>query len=722
MFKRLQSFLLRDSGSPKIPLLFGLIFLIIYLTARNSGLYPMIFGDEWLYNAYSRFLPADTATRPSYFYYALYELTNYCGDAFLDCARQINVLFFALSLPIIYSVSRRFASVNLSVFVSLCAVFSPVNAYSVNFMPESMNYFFFWLFTWFVVRGYETKPALMAAGAGIVLACMSMVKPHAIFLFPALFVAFFSGWIFDRNAHAFKHACRLAVISIAAFFLVRLPLGYILAGTHGLSIMGSDYGGYARTMREPSYFINLLSLARHHLWGQFLGITIMFGVPLALILQTPLKKSADCSESECKLRFLMLYAVSLLMTLMIIIALFSASAVSMGPYESIERLSLRHYNFTFPLLLIIAAASLTDPIKNTFSAIKTKWLAIGFAGLAAYATVTKLSPFTPHSNDTPELFAFTSNTFIFFCLGGGIVICLLLMAYRVRQGVALYLLAFFPVTIIISAILITKAFSPRMSPDVYDQAGQFANRYLGKDTAKLVIFGPDLASLLRAIFYMSTPHTLYFAVPNGQNIDTQLKPLISNGGQEWLLLIGDYKYSFDPKEKIHIPVKNVSGGVAGDYTLISYKRECDSSSPNLDRKTISSVNNFEVAPSPSTPHTAGKFDPTMTSMVAEKGESGAIIYGPYVKLQAGCYAVTYHVTAESEIEGTEVGTLDVEGYIPPNVDEKLAYTSLKSVHGEQTIKLSFKAVNPEYLYQFRVWANGNGRVSIKNIQVERFKE
>jgi hypothetical protein len=33
-----------DGSSAKVPVLMGMIALIIYLTARNSGLYPMIFA------------------------------------------------------------------------------------------------------------------------------------------------------------------------------------------------------------------------------------------------------------------------------------------------------------------------------------------------------------------------------------------------------------------------------------------------------------------------------------------------------------------------------------------------------------------------------------------------------------------------------------------------------------------------------------------------------
>jgi hypothetical protein len=225
---------------------------------------------------------------------------------------------------------------------------------------------------------------------------------------------------------------------------------------------------------------------------------------------------------------------------------------------------------------------------------------------------------------------------------------------------------------------------------------------------------------MRTSFYMSPPPSGFYAVPNGQNIDKELQPYLNDFSKEWVLLIGNYQYSFKTKERIHIPVRNAAGGVAGDYTLISLKRGCDTSPANIGSKTATSADNIEVMPGPQTPHTIGKFNPTGASMVAGKGESGAIIYGPYIKLRPGCYAATFHVTAESAVLGTEVGTLDVSEYMPPNVDERVVYIPLQSATGEQSVKLTFKVDNPAYVYQFRVWTNGvANQVSIRSINIER---
>lgn len=724
MTNRIVELMIRDTVSAKVFLFSGSFFLVIYLTARNSGLYPMVFADEWLYGAYSRYMSIEGAARPSYLFYKLYGLTNYCGDAFLDCARQLNVVFFAVSLPLIYAVCRRFASVNLSVLVSLATVFSPINCYSAYFMPESMNFFFFWLFTWFVVSGYDSKPKVMAIGAGIALACMSLVKPHAVFLLPTLFVAFFSTWIFDRNLRIFKQASWLVATSVSAFILVRLPLGYLFAGPAGLSVMGSDYGGIASSVIGLEYFASLMPLAGYSLWGHLLSISILFGVPLALILQMPLKKSMECSDSDRRQRFLKVYTGSLFISLILIVAIFQAKAVSMGPYESIGRLSLRHYNFAFPLFLIVAASVLTSNANSTLTSFRMRLSSFALIGLVLYALVSKFSGFLPSLTDSPELRAITAYTPVFVVLTALGAICLMLAAFGRQQGVALYLLVFFPLVIITSAFNVSKDFSARLSPDVYDQAGQFANRYLGKDTAKLVIFGPDLASLYRTHFYMKTAETSFFAIPNGERLEAKTRPerqqsllpgpagglktlagpdLIPDG-KEWLLLIGNYQYLFEPLVKIHVPVTYPSGAVAGEYTLVK----------------ISHATGFQVDLNENTQHIIGKYDASSNSMVSTKGESGALLFGPYKQLQPGQYEATYVLTAESDVPGTVVGTLDVEGYIPPSVDDKLAEIPIRSAAGEQIIKLPFDAKNPSYQYQFRVWLNGKGgRVSIKNVNVKR---
>ena len=319
----LKEKILKFRASPVSVILLGGIVLFVYLNARNAGLVPMVFGDEWMYNLFSRVEPASLSPRPMYLFFSVYGWTSHCGEGFLDCARQINALFFALSLPLIYSVSRSFLPVGLSLFVAICSVFSPINTYSAFFMPESMYFFFFWLFTWVVVKGFESNPLLMTLGGGGVLGLMSMVKPHAVFLFTGLLAGCFFFWLQKRTLPCFRRGLLLALASGLAFFAVRLPVGYLFAGANGLSIMGSTYTGYARHALSMTEYITLLSNLRSIFLGHVLGNALVFGVPLAIMGGLVLNRIGQ-SESEQKVRFFAIYSTVLFVTLTSIVLLFSA--------------------------------------------------------------------------------------------------------------------------------------------------------------------------------------------------------------------------------------------------------------------------------------------------------------------------------------------------------------------------------------------------------------
>jgi hypothetical protein len=213
--------LLRRLAQPPVCLSLLAIALLVFLMARNLGLYPSIFGDEWLYNLFSRHAPMEHAQRPSYLYYVLYRWTDRCGDGFLDCARLLNAIFFAGAIPFIYGLGRTVLGHRLALWVCALSVFSPINVFSAYFMPESMNFFFFYLFTWALFTGFGRRSIWMAVLTGAVLACMSMVKAHAVLLFGGVLVVHFSDWLSQRSMLTFKSSCLLVMVTAAAFLPAR---------------------------------------------------------------------------------------------------------------------------------------------------------------------------------------------------------------------------------------------------------------------------------------------------------------------------------------------------------------------------------------------------------------------------------------------------------------------------------------------------------------------
>src|SRR5204862_1007897 len=112
--------------------------------------------------------------------------------------------------------------------------------------------------------------------------------------------------------------------------------------------------------------------------------------------------------------------------------------------------------------------------------------------------------------------------------------------------------------------------------------------------------------------------------------------------------------------------------------------------------------------------------PSTNEMVAEAGQSGWLMYGPYARLDRGRYQATFIVTAESVVPGTEAGSIDVNGYLGDIPRPPLTSAVLKTAPKEQTISLIFDANNPQAQYQFRVFVTGKAsRVSIRGVLVRK---
>ena len=557
--------IVEKKGSTEIWLGLLAMSLLIFLTARNAGMYPSVFADEWFYNLFSRHYNIEFSQRPSYLYFMLYGITNQCGDGFLECATLINILFFVAAIPLIYSIARKYLNKKWGLFVTALSVFSPINSYSAYFMPESMYFFGFFLFTWITLKGHEKMPWLMVFFAGAALACMSMVKVHAIFLFIGLLAVLISSWFSDRSLKVARNVVLYSLASIFSFLVVRLTLGYLIAGKAGLNVLGQDYANTANSANGIAKALQLLPLIGYNLWGNLMAVAIIFGLPLALLLNIPLNTIWVRSTKQCNLNVLKLYLASLLFSLMLITALFFASVQGTGPYESISRLSLRYYDFLFPLMLITAATGIKSKVQQESRSIKMTILFLMVSILAIYALATQLKGYTPGLADCPELRAFTYNIHVFLLLGGMGVLCLILGMFRIHWGATLYMLVFMPLTTIASTYFINKEMRLRLIPDVYDQAGQFTQRYLGANTAKLAIIGADLSSIFRTHFYMKTQTTTFINLANGQNIPKDSIP----EDKEWLLLIGDYKQPFAVEMSIKVPVTYLNK-VAEDTSVVSY--------------------------------------------------------------------------------------------------------------------------------------------------------
>lgn len=118
-----------------------------------------------------------------------------------------------------------------------------------------------------------------------------------------------------------------------------------------------------------------------------------------------------------------------------------------------------------------------------------------------------------------------------------------------------------------------------------------------------------------------------------------------------------------------------------------------------------------------TPHNIGNFDQSTGTMAAGKDQAGALVFGPYLELDPGRYQVTFDIKTGGGKEPI-IGKVDVNAFSEAQSDNPVAEQELQRAKNDQSITLDFSAVAGKK-YEFRVWVNGNGDLSVKKITVDR---
>jgi FkbM family methyltransferase len=118
-----------------------------------------------------------------------------------------------------------------------------------------------------------------------------------------------------------------------------------------------------------------------------------------------------------------------------------------------------------------------------------------------------------------------------------------------------------------------------------------------------------------------------------------------------------------------------------------------------------------------TPHQIGSFDSAKQAMVTKQNEAGALVYGPYLLLEAGNYRAVFKLSVQGSCEET-AGKLDVNAFSHAKPDNPVATVDLKPGADEQRVTLDFQSATG-MRYEFRVWANGKGTLSVKEVVIER---
>jgi len=524
----------------------ALIAILLYLILRNTGAYPVVFADEWLYSKSARLQPLSESQLPSYLYLWLFGMSNACGEGFLQCARVLNAVLFVASAPFIYLVARPLTGARAAAIIAALAMLSPVSSYTAYFMPEAMYYFGFWVVTYVLLRPGALRPlwpATLGYGllAGVLLGLLSLIKVHALFLLPQLCVYI----VCARRAAGVAGAdapgasdrwlvagAAAALLAVVTTFAVKAALAYALAGPVGLSLFGSFYGGHVNNSGHG--LGRLLAPFAHNLLGHSMALLLLFVFPL-LMLAGAAASGAVRRAIGAQGRALLLWTLLMLGGALGMTVAYTASIADAGPNEII-RLHLRYYDFTFPLLMIagVAVAAAGAQASLRLRAL----LAVPAALLLVLAAAALMPAFLTSPIDSPELFSMTTYRPLFLGIVALELVIIALWVAQPRRAGVVYLMALLPLVALSGEMINSYRLQRLLAPSAYDKAGRFAHDYLDPaQRAKLSIAGADLAGMMRAQFHVDNAHTAIIELQAGAPVEASQMP----ARQRWLLVVGPHR-------------------------------------------------------------------------------------------------------------------------------------------------------------------------------------
>lgn len=513
----------------------ALVFLFLFL--RNAGIYPVVFVDEWVYSSATRMLPMSEAQVPSFLYYKVYTLTNYCGDSYLDCNRLLNTVFYVLASPFIYLLARRVAPAWPSALVALAAALAPNNAYTPFFMPEAMYYCAFWCLSWAAFYLHDQPSARRAALLGGLLGLAILVKLHGLFLAPALALFVLYCAYAERRPGWLQRGMLWAALMLAAALAVRFGLGYRLAGQNGLDLFGSLYSGQAAyTAKSHSPLRQVLGFAWHNLQGHLMLLGALFAVPLAALVG-----SFNCwrphGAAEQRLQAISVYSVLALGSLLGLTIMFTASITGLALGDSTARIHTRYYDFALPLLSLCALAAAYAPARPLPGAARAV-LGLLVLVLLWHCRAHLLHWFAPAVIDTPELRTLSLRNNLFNIVLGVSLLSTLGWVASQRLGLRLFLFLVLPLSTALLAWGTASEVRASRWADPASKAGLFARQYLSRDQSnQLLIVASDIAVLHRARFFLENPKAEILMVPGDQPMDWSRVP----AERQWVMAVGQFQ-------------------------------------------------------------------------------------------------------------------------------------------------------------------------------------
>ncbi|HEX5213176.1 MAG TPA: hypothetical protein VFW22_15735 [Pseudolabrys sp.] len=480
----------------------------ILLLFRNIPVGPIPAGDEFAYSMMSRQIPYSQDWIPNYLYYFVYSSTNYCGREFYACVKLINVLFLLLAATFVFLTGRLFVGWFFSFLIMVGFLASPFNVFSSMFMPETMYAAAAWLLLYFYLSRRSDWVLRDTVAAGLGIALLSMIKPHGAFFGIVYLGAIVFELLFARKSSV-KVVAMNAAAFIGSFLVLRLSFGALFAGTRGLSILGSTYGGLAENHSLIDY-VHVVMMAATPAVNHVVAMSLVAGVPFCILLTRAFRASAEGPLASRLVNFAAIFFIVMIG----IVSVFTATVLD-GAAETLVRLHTRYYDFFIFLFYLAAVAELT---RRDQPKLAGRVLAGGVVLLLALLSVFYLpSHFTQGLVDNPEVHGlFWSNKYLYVFASVNIAL-IGFWAFNSRAAAKLFLFIQVPLVAVATSVLLNRdvrSMAEYQYQYPYAKAGILARDIWGQPPPNYFVAGQGVASAWHTHFHVDKPGSRIELAPN----------------------------------------------------------------------------------------------------------------------------------------------------------------------------------------------------------------
>jgi phosphoglycerol transferase len=492
----------------------------------------------------------------------IYSSTNYCGDGFLGCARIINALVYVSASIFIFLVAKKVTSGLMAVLVAIFSIIGPFSIFTSLFIPESLYFFGFWVFSWQLLNLTADSQKSKWMLAGFLFGCTWLVKPHSLFFTPA--ILFYVIYVFqgkpDRTLFGIVEK---AVAFFGAAATTRFLVGFLLAGKSGVLLFGSFYSRFAgRAFSDSDLILKFLELVLQNSLGHFVAITIMYGVPFLILLSIVTDLANGAKIVRAPLDRISVFAILVVSNLILVTIAFTALAAINLEMQIV--LHTRYYFFALPFFLIITATAVSS--NSTKLNRSTRIFLALQLGISCYAIFGLAFPFVHLNTDlffSPDFYGIRQNLPVCVIFSLMALVVLGLCFWKANFSARIYL--FFMAPLLVVSALVHSGRSESIVSSIGDRAGLFVRDYLSEyDRNGVGVVGTDYRNLCKALFHISSPGASM--VCHWGTCDLFRFP-----SMKWVLFIGDKVRPKDLFSEL-IPMDGftlarVSAEAAGSYRI-----------------------------------------------------------------------------------------------------------------------------------------------------------